>query len=411
MSEIHFDRVPMAMTPLLPEKDDEFLRALAGNLIRKSTQLMGAFNSTTRESIAKLVEPMNSYYSNLIEGHNTHPLDIERALKKDYSHDPQKKLLQLESRAHVMVNRRMKDRLKTTENVNVYDGEFICWLHKNFYDHVPEEFRKIKKEDGSVVDLIPGEYRTTEVKVGRHIAPAADCLENFMPFFASHYNSNTMIDPLKRIIAIAASHHRLAWIHPFLDGNGRVVRLFSEAGFISEKIDGAGLWSISRGLAKNNKQYYELLQNADTIRYGDYDGRGNLSDRFLSDFCKFFLETAIDQVEFMLSLLEPEKVLARLKHFVTVMTVAEEGGMRMESSYVLEEALLRGKVSRGEIPRITGRSENVAREIMNNLLKMELLVSESDALRSPVMINFPIRFAPYIFPKLFPSNVEATMID
>ena len=74
---------------------------------------------------------MNSYYSNLIEGHNTHPLEIEKALKKNYSKEPKKKLLQLESRAHVFVNRCMKERL--TETSNPYTWEFISWLHKKFY--------------------------------------------------------------------------------------------------------------------------------------------------------------------------------------------------------------------------------------------------------------------------------------
>ena len=44
---------------------------------------------------------MNCYCSNLIEGHETHPIDIERALKKDYSADPKQRNLQLEAEAHV----------------------------------------------------------------------------------------------------------------------------------------------------------------------------------------------------------------------------------------------------------------------------------------------------------------------
>lgn len=44
---------------------------------------------------------MNCYYSNLIEGHDTHPTDIERALKNDYSNDPRKRDLQLVAKAHI----------------------------------------------------------------------------------------------------------------------------------------------------------------------------------------------------------------------------------------------------------------------------------------------------------------------
>ncbi len=46
---------------------------------------------------------MNCYYSNLIEGHDTHPVDIERALKNDYSRDTHKRDLQYEAKAHVTV--------------------------------------------------------------------------------------------------------------------------------------------------------------------------------------------------------------------------------------------------------------------------------------------------------------------
>ncbi len=54
-------------------------------------------------SLANVVRAMNCYYSNLIEGHDTHPIDIERALKSDYSRDTRKRDLQYEAKAHVTV--------------------------------------------------------------------------------------------------------------------------------------------------------------------------------------------------------------------------------------------------------------------------------------------------------------------
>src|SRR6266436_5980115 len=56
-------------------------------------------------ALADLVRSMNCYYSNLIEGHDTHPIDIERALNNDYSADPRKRNLQLEAKAHIEVQR------------------------------------------------------------------------------------------------------------------------------------------------------------------------------------------------------------------------------------------------------------------------------------------------------------------
>lgn len=405
-NEIKLYRLPSSMTPLFPENDIQ-LRELATELLKNASALSGSFNQITRIAIARLIEPMNSYYSNLIEGHNTHPLDIEKALKKDYSKEPSKKLLQLESQAHVLVNKAMKIKLKAMDEI--YSWEFISWLHENFYEHMPAEFKARKTKEGKVLQLKPGAIRVTEVEVGHHIAPAADSLSEFIRFFESGYNRKKNPDPIKRIIGIAASHHRLTWIHPFLDGNGRVVRLFSEAASIIEKIDGDGLWSISRGLAVNNKNYYAALHNADMKRWNDYDGHGNLSDKFLVEFCSFFLKSAIDQTSFMLSMLEPDKILGRLKEFTELMVVRKE--LKNESFYILQEALFKGKVSRGEMQRLTGKSENIARAIMKDLLDKELLINESNELRSPVIINFPIKYAPYIFPKLFPKDVEATMRD
>lgn len=407
MTELKLYYSHQAMTPFFPEKGMEELRGLAVVLIKKAWALTGVFNPDTRDAISHLVEPMNSYYSNLIEGHTTHPLDIEKALKKNYSREPQKKLLQLESRAHVLVNRSMKVKIRTCSTA--YESSFICWLHEQFYDYMPPEYKTVRTKTGKELKIIPGQLRDTEVEVGKHICPAAKALPHFMQFFEEQYSLKNSGDPVLKIIAIAASHHRLAWIHPFADGNGRVVRLLSEAALIVEKVDGEGLWSVSRGLARNNETYYAMLANADLPRMNDHDGRGNLSDRRLYEFCKFFMETCIDQADYMLSLLEPEKLLKRLSNFVSIMAARNE--LRQESANVLQEAVLKGKLARGAMPLITGKSENVARSIMNDLLKMELLISESDTLRSPVKINFPICYAPYIFPKLFPGDAEAKMME
>jgi Fic family protein len=50
---------------------------------------------------------------------------------------------------------------------------------------------------------------------------------------------------LARIVSVAASHHRYVWIHPFYDGNGRVVRLMSYAA-LKEANVGNELWSVVR---------------------------------------------------------------------------------------------------------------------------------------------------------------------
>jgi Fic family protein len=79
------------------------------------------------------------------------------------------------------------------------------------------------------------------------------------------------------------------WIHPFLDGNGRVTRLYTDACFHKLPLSGYGLWNISRGLARRRDDYMSALTQGDAPRRNDLDGRGNLSNEGLVKFCDFFL--------------------------------------------------------------------------------------------------------------------------
>ena len=405
MSAIELYDLPTAMEPMFPMDPKGVLRARAIELIRKSAALSNALHPLTRKSVAQIIKPMNSYYSNLIEGHATHPLDIERAMKNEYATDPDKKMLQQESKAHIEVQQMMEQWLRVEESSNVYSFDFISRIHRAFYKELPDAFRFVQTKEGNTVEVYPGQARTGEVGVGAHIAPAANALPLFLKRFEDAYRSDNIDDPVKRIIAAAASHHRLAWIHPFLDGNGRVMRLFTHACFIQDKLDGEGLWSISRGFSKRQKEYRSALHNADLQRYNNYDGRGNLSDKGLHDFCLFFLDTAIDQIDFMQNLLQLDAIQQRIIRFVDLQKV--HGHFREESKYILLEVFYKGQVYRKEMERITGKSENTARGIMKELIEHELLIS--DEVNGPVRINFPIKYVGYFFPKLYPENIEGTL--
>ena len=77
------------------------LTDLAIEVAARSAGFRRSLPDGVRTALADLVRAMNCYYSNLIEGHDTHPIDIERALKNDYSNDPRKRDLQLEAKAHI----------------------------------------------------------------------------------------------------------------------------------------------------------------------------------------------------------------------------------------------------------------------------------------------------------------------
>lgn len=410
--EVALYRDPSAMEPLFPEDPSGELEHLATELLRASAKLSEAMHPVTRAAVAELVRPMNSYYSNLIEGHDTHPLDIDRALHSEYAKDTKNRDLQLEAVAHINVHRGLYDRWHAggapgLRPTNPADPEFLKELHAAFYEHLPDTFKLVENKNGPPRTLVPGAFREGEVEVGRHIAPAHEMVPAFMDRFGSFYDPKAPNNrsALRRIITIAAAHHRLVWIHPFLDGNGRVVRLFSDACFLNEQLDAAGLWSISRGLARSRDNYRDMLAAADAGRMGNHDGRGNLSNKTLVAFCSYFLKTAIDQINFMHGSFQLEGVLQRLYAFVDHMATTKR--MHTSARYLLEAVFLRGTITRQDAERLTGTSHKTLKKITDQLVGMGLLREEKTK-GLPLLFHarFPLRSSPWVFPGLYPGSKE-----
>ena len=381
---------------MLPPEGDRHLEDLAMDLATKASGLASQLPPTVRSGIGDIVRSMNCYYSNLIEGHNTHPRDIDRALAHaDYSADPEKRVLQQEAVAHIEVQRLIDhgaDLQVATTSV-----AYTVWLHKEFCTRLPEELLWVRNPDtGKQLRVIPGQLRESGVQVGRHIPPNAASLPLFLQRFSEAYDAKNM-SKIRRVIALGAAHHRLLWIHPFYDGNGRVTRLQSHASLLRCGV-GSSLWSVARGLARHERDYKALLMAADGPRRGDLDGRGMLSAQALTEFCAFFLTVCIDQVDFMTSLLEPSDLLRRMRLHIEEETQA--GHLPKGSFPLLREAFLLGEVSRGHAGEITGYGERMARNVVSELLKKGYLQSKSS--RSPLVLSFPVEAIERWFPKLYP---------
>jgi len=373
------------------------LTDLAVELVGKASELAGQIQHTVRESIGDLVRSMNCYYSNLIEGHNTHPRDIEAALEDKYSPDPKRRVLQREARAHIEVQR-LIDNGNDLQELPISTAYFQ-WIHREFCQRLPDELLWVENPDtGAKVRVVPGKIRDGGVAVGRHIAPPAADLPHFLNHFQNAYTRN-WLSKTQTIIAVGAAHHRFLWIHPFYDGNGRVARLLSHAMLLRSGV-GSSLWSISRGLARNVTEYKNRLAGADAPRQGDYDGRGERPAAQLEKFCAFFLRTCIDQVEFMHSLLQPSELLRRMKLYTDDEVAA--GRLPARSMSLLREALLMGEFARGQAPEITGYQERRGRQILTTLLKKGLLVSKGP--RAPVRLGFPLDVVERWFPRLYPVD-------
>jgi Fic family protein len=392
---------PNQMEPMYVSGNPQILNELAIEIIRKSASLSNCIHPYSQIAIVSLVRTINCYYSNLIEGHNTHPIDIDRALQNDYSKDPAKRALQHESKAHITTQIAIEERMAAEPDLEITSMVFLQWIHKTFYEQMPSELHQITDMQKNIIDkVVPGEFRSRDVKVGQHIPPEASSLQAFLARFHQVYQPLNKND-LQKVILSGPAHHRLTWIHPFLDGNGRVTRLFSDCYFKNSQVDGYGLWTISRGLARHRRDYFANLEAADMPRQGDLDGRGNLSQQGLLAFSTFFLQCAIDQIDFMSTLLNLDQLQQRIQSYCNYQS--NLGNLKPESAAIISEVLVHGEIPRGAIADIINKSERTARRIIKELTDKRLLQSQTE--KSPLRFAVPPEVVGYYFPDLYPPAV------
>ncbi len=343
--------------------------------------------------LADLVRAMNCYYSNLIEGHATHPVDIEKALAGEYSRDQKKRDLQHEAKAHITVQRWIDDghlRGRATTSAGLRE------LHLRFSELLPDDLLVVSDPvTGRTVPVVPGEFRQDDVMVGQHLAVSPGAVPRFLDRFETVY---TRLGRSEAILAAAAAHHRLLWVHPFADGNGRVARLMSHA-VLLDALDTGAIWSVARGLARNVTAYKQHLMNCDNERRNDLDGRGALSEEALAEFTSFFLKTCLDQVRFMEHLVRPDRLRERIMAWAD--DEVRRDALPLKSGQVLEAVLFRGELPRAAVSGLLGVTDRHARRVVSALLDRGVLVSEGP--RNPLFISFPAALAYRWMPDLFPE--------
>ncbi|HLH49461.1 MAG TPA: Fic family protein [Roseiarcus sp.] len=376
---------------------EELTDALA-DLVSAATKLGQALHPKTAANLASLVRIANTHYSNLIEGHNTRPKDIERALAGDLDRDKERRNLQIEAAAHVRLQAEI-DRLAAEGKLGEPAApDFLLWLHREFYKGATADMLRVHGAGRDFV-ITPGVWRSRpehDVAVGRHQPPSSGRIPDFMAYFAERYRL-APLGAASRLTAMAAAHHRFNYIHPFLDGNGRVSRLMSHAMAFVAGVGAHGLWSVSRGLSRglnSRSEYKRMMDYADTPRQGDLDGRGNLSLRALNEFVLWFLRICLDQVNFMSALFEIDALGNRLKAYVE-----RSDALRPEAARLLEEALIRGEFDRGEAARVAGLPERTARRVLKDVVEAGLLASDTP--KGALSLRFPADALDLLFPRFF----------
>lgn len=389
------------MDPTIP--DEPRLEALATELTAAAAGLGTRLHPETLAAVSALLRTVNCYYSNLIEGHDTHPIDIDRAMAKDYSADPARRSLQLEAKAHIEVQLLLEADLAAHPDRNVCESSYISWIHREFYDRMPQELRVVRDPTGTrEIVVLPGTFRDYDVQVGAHIAPEHAELAALLGRFQKTYDP-ARHTALKSLMALGAAHHRLLWIHPFGDGNGRVARLMTDAYLRRVGVGGHGLWTASRGLARRSTEYRDRLAAADAVRWNDYDGRGPLSLVALTDFCQFFLEVCLDQVRYMDGLLDVGHLVDRVRSYGLARRTGVVSGVTKkfgeDAALLLEHLVYRGSIPRGDVPTLLRHPERTARRVVRLLTDEGFIASATS--RAPLKLRIPAHAAPFLFPDLY----------
>ena len=374
----------------------------ASDLARAATALGTVSGKPAQIELRALLRSMNSYYTNRIEGEHTRPSDIERALQQDFSADAELARKQRLAVAHIRTERGCEAELDGRLIAHgddvarwLYSTEALVWLHHELFRDLPAE--DLRLADGSA--MVPGVVRQRRLAVGRHEAPTPESLPRFLARWAEVYGQTRRGEA--SIVALAAAHHRLAWMHPFLDGNGRVARLHTHLLLHAAGLTN-GLWSPLRGFARSEERYKALLQAADEHRRGDLDGRGNLTQAGLIDWIDYTLDVCIDQVEFMAWQLDVNGMRDRIEAALAFEVSALKSGVRPEALMPLHYLFAtQGELGRAEFKTMTGLGERVATETLSALLRRGFLAADSPY--GKVRFAVPRHALRFYFPALWPE--------
>lgn len=393
----------MGLTPyIIQDRAPGDLKDAALELMQLDASLNANIQESLRSPVIHLQCLVNSYYSNKIEGNSVLPADLLQA--QDHPAGGESAPDLLEVRQHTEAQVRLA--IDPIDATALCTRESIARIHRELYKGMPEEHLRLKvKTADESVGLVPGEIRNRGVKVGHHIPPHAQEIGSYLTWFENAYRLNRL-HGLAPLLAAAGAHHRLLWLHPFVDGNGRTSRLFTDEYLRAGGLEGYGLWSVSRGFGRDTASYYTALRAADHTRKGDLDGRGALSDSGLLKFTEYFITEALEQVRFVSALLEPRTLHRRIDHYFqmrhhsALMTVKGEAlpPLRIEALYLYRDLLELGPMPYSETRGRLGLGECATRDLLGQMASEGLIAMDKDRQASMTLSGHAIMT---LFPDLF----------
>lgn len=378
------------LEPLLPEQLPQALLDKSDFLQRNAVRLSALLAPETAQALGLLLRATNSFYSNLIEGQYTEPLTLAANVPRR-----SRKELTALAYTHMDAQHALERALQRYEGLgwaDLFSPAFLARVHARLFQcATPDELRL---QDASLMQ--PGHVRVRNVSVGAHLAPDHAIVPAMMVRMAEVYGRQR--DFRRQLLGALAFHHRVGWVHPFEDGNGRTMRMITHLHL--QKLGLASdLWSLSRGLARRQGEYYARLQQADQPRRGDLDGRGQLTQAGLFEFIEFMLDVCLDQVSYMTRALATHNLRDQLEVIVQTEPRLREAGIRTEAARALHVLLMQGSVSRADFKVFLGLGDRLATAQLTALVSLGLVESATPRARV-LRPGLPGWFAQRVFPDL-----------
>lgn len=287
------DNEPVALFDPLKVSENSMRNPLLMELARELTELSKSMiieSKVGANKVATIAQVDEIHFTNLIEGHAIQHERVERIVAEfqvSTSHQCADETLV----ANYLKAARWVD--DQPPDVNLLDEHALLSVHRAL-------FANASKDDTSFGDFAAGTLREVNVIVGEHVPISSGAIPRFISRLSDAYKRGS---PVEKLLNAVYAHHRLVWVHPFVDGNGRVARFLTKK-MLEQVLPAARYWSLSKELYTHKQDYLRHLASCDRPRQGDRDGRGNLSEGALADFTEFVLKLCIGKTKETIDKLE-----------------------------------------------------------------------------------------------------------
>lgn len=330
----------------------------------RKKQLGGSTHPQVFFQLKHIFHTLESIGSARIEGNNTTVVEY------------------FESKLDEYANRNIPNNILEIQNIekamefieqNVYDYPinkiFISELHKIIVDGLPFS-------GGGEGDKTPGLYRSHKIKISNsmHLPPDSYLIESYMDEMFEFINKedSSKYDLLKSAIA----HHRFVWIHPFGNGNGRTVRLFTYAMLIKNgfNVNVGRIVNPTAVFCNNRNEYYDKLSKADSG-----------TEKGILEWCEYVLNGLKEEIEKIDKLsdyqfLKTEILLPSINYSLSRKIIID-----IEAK-ILKETIEKQVIQNSDLEKFfKGKAKSEISRQIKKLIEKKMLVPEKDASRKYVL--------------------------